>query len=173
MRSLPFHMMLAARALTPPAQALAVGGKRYDVDLDDGAVLEHTGGETVRRPIAHVMGGKNVFYFLTPLDRGRLQVLPVAYDVREKGWYDTTASMVRHAIGHPDDPVDWTEIDSTRIDRPGRVERIVNPYINVRSMEPAEQQRRAAALAGADALLEGGSGSDPDSLACRAEARRR
>ena len=31
------------------------------------------------------MGGKNVYYFLTALDRGRLQTLPVAYDVEQEG----------------------------------------------------------------------------------------
>lgn len=45
-------------------------------------------------------------------------------------------------------PKNWLEVDSTRIDRPGRLDRIVNPYINVRSMEPQEKQRREAALAG-------------------------
>ena len=71
-----------------------------------------------------------------------------------------------------DDPVDWTEIDSTRIDRPGRVERIVNPYINVRSMEPAEQQRRAAALAGVDAALEDGVPLRPHATGRRPSADR-
>jgi uncharacterized radical SAM protein YgiQ len=45
-----------------------------------------------------------------------------------------------------DTPKNWMEVDSTRIDRPGRVERVVNPYINVRSMESAEKQRRDAAV---------------------------
>lgn len=49
-----------------------------------------------------------------------------------------------------DTPQGWMEVDSTRIDRPGRIERIVNPYINIKSMEPAEKQRREAALAGID-----------------------
>ena len=44
----------------------------------------------------HALGGKNVYYFLTPLERGRLQTLPVAYDVRTKQWFDTAASGVRH-----------------------------------------------------------------------------
>jgi len=49
-----------------------------------------------------------------------------------------------------DTPKGWMEVDSTRIDRPGRIERVVNPYINIKSMEPAEKQRREAALAGID-----------------------
>ena len=49
-----------------------------------------------RYPILHVIGGKNVYYFLTSLERGRLQVLPLAYDVNRHAWYDTTASAVGH-----------------------------------------------------------------------------
>jgi hypothetical protein len=37
-----------------------------------------------------------VLFFLTPLARGRLQVLPVAYDVHRREWFDTTASAMRH-----------------------------------------------------------------------------
>jgi tetratricopeptide (TPR) repeat protein len=55
------------------------------------------------------MGGKNVYFLLTPQPRGRLQVLPVAYDVHEQTWYGTTASMVRHAAGFPDEAVPWTD----------------------------------------------------------------
>ncbi len=55
------------------------------------------------------MGGKNVYYFLTPLERGRLQVLPLAYDVQKKTWYDTAASGVRHFPDRRDGALDWTD----------------------------------------------------------------
>ena len=58
-------------------------------------------------PIVHVLGGKNVYYLLTPLERGRLQVLPLAYDVRRKEWYDTAASGMRHFGPGTDAPLDW------------------------------------------------------------------
>jgi len=54
------------------------------------------------------------------------------------------------AFRRRDTPKRWMEVDSTRIDRPGRVERVVNPYINVQSMETAEKQRRDAALVGVE-----------------------
>ncbi len=60
-------------------------------------------------PIVHVLGGKNAYYFLTPLDKGRLQVLPVAYDVPKKTWYDTAASGVRHFPDRTDAALDWTD----------------------------------------------------------------
>jgi len=54
------------------------------------------------------------------------------------------------ALVRRDTPAGWWEIDSTRIDRPGKIDRVVNPYINVREMDAAEKQRREAALHGID-----------------------
>jgi len=54
------------------------GGVRYRADFggDTGWIVE-TGPKGERKyRIDHAMGGKNVFYFLTPLERGRLQVSP-------------------------------------------------------------------------------------------------
>ena len=55
------------------------------------------------------LGGKNVYYFLTPMERGRLQVLPVAYDVRRNEWLDTAASAMRHFQDLTDEAVDWRD----------------------------------------------------------------
>ncbi len=46
-----------------------------------------------------------------------------------------------------DTPKGWQEIDSTRIDRPGRVDQIVNPYVNIREMGAGEREQRADPLA--------------------------
>ena len=59
--------------------------------------------------IRYLVGGKDVCYLLTELDNGRLQVLPVAYDVRRRQWYPTTESMVRHAPGLEDAALDWQD----------------------------------------------------------------
>lgn len=34
-----------------------------------------------------------------------------------------------------DTPSEWFELDSTRIDRPGRVDKIINPYVNTQDMD--------------------------------------
>jgi uncharacterized radical SAM protein YgiQ len=47
-----------------------------------------------------------------------------------------------------DTPEDWLEVDSTRIDRPGKLDRVVNPYVNTREMDSCEKQRRDDALYG-------------------------
>jgi uncharacterized radical SAM protein YgiQ len=52
------------------------------------------------------------------------------------------------ALLRKDTPVGWWEIDSTRIDRPGKIDRVVNPYINPRAMDSGEKQRRDAAMYG-------------------------
>jgi uncharacterized radical SAM protein YgiQ len=52
------------------------------------------------------------------------------------------------AFVRKDTPSEWWEIDSTRIDRPGKIDRIVNPYVNVREMDACEKQRRDDALYG-------------------------
>jgi tetratricopeptide (TPR) repeat protein len=103
-----FTAELAQENLTEQPEPIAIGDYSYRVDLSNGkaSVIETGPKGEKRHPIAHAMGGKNVYYFLTPLDRGRLQVLPVAYDVREKAWIDTTASMVRHVA---DRPVHWAD----------------------------------------------------------------
>ena len=97
-----------AALLAPQAEAVEVAGVRYRADI--GArppVLREEGPGGARDyPLAHALGGKNVFYFLTPIERGRLQVVPLAFDVAGKQWFDATASMVRHAS---EVPVDWRD----------------------------------------------------------------
>jgi len=49
-----------------------------------------------------------------------------------------------------DTPDSFREIDSTRIDRPGKIDKIVNPYINTQEMDDCEKQRRNAQQFGVD-----------------------
>jgi uncharacterized radical SAM protein YgiQ len=49
-----------------------------------------------------------------------------------------------------DTPEGYTEIDSSRIDRPGRVESRVNPYINTQEITDCEKERRNNAWLGVD-----------------------
>ena len=41
------------------------------------------------------------------MDRGRLQTLPIGYDVHTKQWFDVAASGVRHFVEGDDAPLDW------------------------------------------------------------------
>jgi tetratricopeptide (TPR) repeat protein len=97
--------------LTPQARPLEIRGRSYRAVIGTGADhVEETGPRgTKTHPIVQVLGGKNVCYFLTPLDRGLLQVLPVAYDVNRKEWFSTSGSAVRHFAGVADEELDWTD----------------------------------------------------------------
>ena len=70
-------------------------------------ISEDRDGSTKEYPAVHALGGKYIYYFLTPFNQGRLQVLPLAFDLKEKNWYNNPASAVRHFV----DPVEDEELD--------------------------------------------------------------
>jgi tetratricopeptide (TPR) repeat protein len=104
----PYTEEFAKKNLAPQERKTQIGEFTYQakIGLDQGYVLEKgTEGEK-KYPITEVLGGKNVYYFLTPMERGRLQTLPVAFDVHQKEWFDTAASGLRHVA---DEPFHWRE----------------------------------------------------------------
>jgi len=107
----PYSDAFAASFLTPQDQPLAIGEAAYRVEIGpgQGVVVETVGVTETRYPMVQALGGKNVFYFLTPLDKGRLQTLPLAYDVRKKEWFDMAASGVRHAPAGTTAAVHWKD----------------------------------------------------------------
>lgn len=107
----PYSEAFAASFLTPQPQPLTIGEAAYRVELGpgQGVMVETVGGTVTRYPMVQALGGKNVFYFLTPLDQGRLQTLPLAYDVRKKEWFDMAASGVRHAPAGATPAVHWKD----------------------------------------------------------------
>lgn len=100
---------IARTNLMPHKDWITVGRIRYRADIEKGEVNAEGPEGNQTNQIEQVLGGKNVFYFLTPFRGGRLQVLPVAYDLRRKEWFDTAASAVRHFENLPDEPIHWTE----------------------------------------------------------------
>jgi tetratricopeptide (TPR) repeat protein len=108
----PYTRELAASRLRPMKGEITVGRSRYRADVSGTQGWVHESGPAgrTRYRIEHVLGGKNVFYFLTLLEKGRLQTLPLAYDVRRKQWFDTAASGMRHFPGRaPEAPVSWKD----------------------------------------------------------------
>ena len=114
----PYTETLAKEKLTRQKDDVVIGKLRYRAEIGAGGgyVLEtEADGKGKKYRIEYALGGKNVYYFLTPLDKGRLQTLPVAYDVRKKEWFDTALSGLRH---FPDQqagetPVGWQEYPYT------------------------------------------------------------
>jgi tetratricopeptide (TPR) repeat protein len=111
----PFKAEFFQTRLVPQVKSLTIGDSQYQVEFfgEQGWIREGGPKGNKKYPIVHVMGGKNVFYFLTPMDRGRLQVLPLAYDVQRKSWFDTAASGIRHFQNLEEKPVGWQDPEYT------------------------------------------------------------
>ena len=107
----PFTSEFAEANLSTQKEEIKVGNSHYRLEFNNtsGWVRERGPDGEKRYDIKQAMGGKNVFYFLTPTERGRFQVLPVAYDVRKKEWFNTTASMIRHFTNVRDEALGWNE----------------------------------------------------------------
>ncbi|OVE74135.1 hypothetical protein BVX94_01460 [bacterium B17] len=107
----PYTDTLATNSLTPQSEPIAIGDVKYMVDISPGKgfMIETKGAKQKKYKIEHAMGGKNVFFFLTPMERGRLQVMPLSYNINTREWYDTTASMVRHFNLEEDEAIHWTD----------------------------------------------------------------
>ena len=95
----PYTAAFAKARLAPQQDDVVIGGLRYRADLAKGVVSESGPKGMNQYKIEHALGGKNVYYFLTPFPGGRLQTLPIAYDVQSRQWFDTAASGVRHFPG--------------------------------------------------------------------------
>jgi tetratricopeptide (TPR) repeat protein len=103
----PSHHGLAMQPITTQFILNEVRLDQEDIFMEDAyykAVKKDTGlyirerkGEDINEyQVLWAMGGKNVYYFLTSWEGGRLQTLPLAYDVHKKCWYNNPASAVRH-----------------------------------------------------------------------------
>jgi tetratricopeptide (TPR) repeat protein len=111
----PFTVELYQTKLAPQTKSLAIGDSNFQVEFDgkQGWMRESDLKGNKKYAIVHALGGKNVFYFLTPMDRGRLQVLPLAYDVQRQSWFDTAASGIRHFQDLEEKPVGWKDPEYT------------------------------------------------------------
>jgi tetratricopeptide (TPR) repeat protein len=106
-----FTAELARQESFPQSEELAIGAYRYRVELNagEGRVVEKGPQGERRYRLEHALGGKNVYYFLTTLERGRLQTLPLAFDVSRRQWFDTAASGMRHFRDVAEERVFWRD----------------------------------------------------------------
>ena len=100
-----------AGSLRPQETTIRVEGMDYRAHTGPGeGYVRETGPSGEKEyPISYVLGGKNVCFFLTPLERGRLQTLPLAYDVERKAWFDMARGGVRHALGAEGQAMPWRD----------------------------------------------------------------
>lgn len=107
----PFTVEFARAELAATRREFVIGDYAYglDVNAEGGWLLERGPDGTRRYRVEYALGGKNVYYFLAQTERGRLQVIPLAFDVHEMEWFDATGSMVRHFGDREDEPLHWTD----------------------------------------------------------------
>ena len=104
-----FSEDFSKRYLSPCDQFISVGDDafQYMIKGKKGVMVQRSSNRSY--PIRHVLGGKYVYYFLTPLDKGKLQTLPLGYDVKKKEWFDITSSSIRFHQELPDEALPWTD----------------------------------------------------------------
>jgi len=69
-------------------------------------------------------------------------IVDVAHRLARGEAIETLTDIRGTAFIRQDTPDGWMEIDSTRVDRPGKVDRIINPYVNTQEMDACEMEKR-------------------------------
>jgi tetratricopeptide (TPR) repeat protein len=94
------------------SEVFTLEGKTYQITIEDSALvmIETSEGKSQKYDLVWALGGKNVFYFLTAMENGKLQTVPLAYDLKTHGWYNNPESAVRHfPEGTPDEALPWRD----------------------------------------------------------------
>jgi Tfp pilus assembly protein PilF len=106
---LPYSPELASHLLTPQEQDIAIGAFRYrfNTNEQDGWIEERSENSQAQYKIAYMLGGKNILVFLTPFEKGRLQILPLAYSTVEKKWIDNSAGALPHGMPQASVQPNW------------------------------------------------------------------
>lgn len=111
----PMTDVLSNEGLQLPDVAKKVGNRWYEVSMDKDSLFmieresQNTTEELNRYVAKWALGGRNIYYFLTPFEGGRLQTMPLAYDINRMEWYSNPQSAVRHFVDNVamDEEVDW------------------------------------------------------------------
>lgn len=98
-----------AEKIPPQPEPIEAEGRFYMATItpERGWITDDQGKEY---DIMYTLGGKNYYNLLTLMPDGRLQVLPIFYNVRDNKWENTTLSMLRHFDdGRTDTPISWRD----------------------------------------------------------------
>lgn len=98
----------------PDSPPIEVEGHLFSVEFSDSAMVmkEFDGDKLVNQyRVIWAMGGHNVYSFLTPFEKGKLQNIPLAYDVNGKVWFNyPEAGMRQFNDGTPgDEALPWKD----------------------------------------------------------------
>ena len=104
---MPINAEFVAKHQLPDSEPIDVEGHMYEVEFKDSTMTlyEKDGDKLLNTyDVLWAMGGHNVYCFLTPLDKGKFQNIPLAYDANGKTWFNYPESAVRHFIeGYEED----------------------------------------------------------------------
>lgn len=109
----PIDTKFLNSANIPPSEDFSLEGKTYRIEFGDSTMtmIEKDGENTKLYDVVWTLGGKNVYYFLTPLEKGKLQTIPLAFDVHLEKWYNNPESAMRHFPegGGVDEALPWMD----------------------------------------------------------------
>ncbi len=104
---MPVNAEFVAKHQLPNSEPVNVEGHLFSVEFHDSTMtmFEKDGEKLIKTyDVLWAMGGHNVYCFLTPFEKGRLQTIPLAYDANGKTWFNYPESGVRHfGEGQPED----------------------------------------------------------------------
>lgn len=104
---MPVDAGFVAKHQLPDSQPIVVEGHLFHVEFSDSSMvmIENNGDEIIQTyEVLWAMGGHNVYTFLTPFEKGKLQNIPLAYDANRETWFNYPESGIRHfGEGFPED----------------------------------------------------------------------
>ncbi len=112
----PIVDVLQNEELELQQEVMKVGSLWYEVSMEEQKLFMYEKKSRDTKEILKsyeaiwALGGRNIYYFLTPFEGGRLQTMPLAYDKNRKEWYSNPQSAVRHFVDDfaTNEEVDWT-----------------------------------------------------------------
>jgi tetratricopeptide (TPR) repeat protein len=111
---MPVNADFVAKHQLPDSKPINVEGHLYEMLTKDSAMvmLEKDGDKLLNTyQIDWSLGGHNVYCFLTPMEKGKLQNIPLAYDANRKEWFNYPESAVRHFMEgvEEDEALPWKD----------------------------------------------------------------
>lgn len=95
----PVHAGFVKEYQLPESGPMEIEGQTYEIMYEDSlmVMLEKEGDRLLKKyPVQWALGGPNVYTFLVPLDKGKLQTIPLAYDMNRLRWFNYPESAIRH-----------------------------------------------------------------------------
>lgn len=92
----------------PESGPMEIEGKAYEIVYEDSlmVMLEKEEELLKKYPVQWSLGGPNVYTFLAPVDQGKLQTIPLAYDMNRLTWFNYPESAIRHFTDMQEEEID-------------------------------------------------------------------